>query len=78
MSQMQQFLFVRHGETVGNLELSTLNFHEHLPEELRASPIRPDKKAKTTVTLPKTVYDLSNERLQNESDCHSCYVLDDH
>ena len=78
MSQMQQFLFVRRGETVGNLELSTLNFHEHLLEELRASPMRPDKKAKTTVTLPKAVYDLSNERLQNESGGDPRDVLDDH
>ena len=34
-------------------ELSTLNFHEHLPEDLRASPMRRDQKAKTNSSSAK-------------------------
>ena len=45
-------------------ELSTLNFHEHLPEDLKASPVRPDQKANTSVALPKAVDDLSTDWLQ--------------
>lgn len=46
-------------------ELSTLNFHEHLPEELKVDPIKRGQKAKTPVAFPRTVDDLTNEWLQN-------------
>ncbi len=45
-------------------ELSTLNFHDHLPEDLKASPMRRDQKANITIALPKTVDDLSTDWLQ--------------
>jgi broad specificity phosphatase PhoE/thiamine kinase-like enzyme len=45
-------------------ELSTLNFHEHLPEDLKADPMRRDQNPKTAVTLPRTVDDLTVGWLQ--------------
>jgi broad specificity phosphatase PhoE/thiamine kinase-like enzyme len=45
-------------------ELSTLNFHDHLPEELRADPMRPDQKTNKVPFLPKTVDDLTTDWLQ--------------
>jgi broad specificity phosphatase PhoE/thiamine kinase-like enzyme len=50
-------------------ELSTLNFHEHLPDDLKADPMRRRQKAKTTAALPKTALpktmdDLTNDWLQ--------------
>jgi broad specificity phosphatase PhoE/thiamine kinase-like enzyme len=45
-------------------ELSTLNFHDHLPEDLKASPMRRDQNVNITVALPKTVDDLSTDWLQ--------------
>ena len=45
-------------------ELSTLNFHEHLPEDLIVGPMGRDQKANRTIALPKTVDDLSSDWLQ--------------
>ena len=45
-------------------ELSTLNFHEHLPEDLKVDPMMRDQKAKKPAAFPRTVDDLTNEWLQ--------------
>ena len=43
-------------------ELSTLNFHDHLPDELRADSKRAD--AKVAIEFPKTVDELTTQWLQ--------------
>ena len=45
-------------------ELSTLNFHEHLPDDLRADPKRSDQQSKTAMTSPQSVDDLTTDWLQ--------------
>ena len=46
-------------------ELSTLNFHEHLPEDLKVSPMgRKKRRTTSSAALPKSVDDLSNDWLQ--------------
>jgi broad specificity phosphatase PhoE len=45
-------------------ELSTLNFHDHLPDDLKVRPMGRDQKAKTAVAFPKTVDDLTSDWLQ--------------
>jgi broad specificity phosphatase PhoE len=51
-------------------ELSTLNFHDHLPDDLKVDPMRRDQKAKTSVAFPRTVDDLTNEWLQKMMSPH--------
>ncbi len=45
-------------------ELSTLNFHDHLPEDLKASPVKRNPKEKPKVALLKTVDELTTDWLQ--------------
>lgn len=45
-------------------ELSVLNFHDHLPDDLRANPVRPDKKVPSAIALLKSPDELSVEWLQ--------------
>ena len=45
-------------------ELSTLNFHDHLPDDLKADPMRRDQKVEATADFPKTVADLTVDWLQ--------------
>ena len=45
-------------------ELSTLNFHDHLPEELRAAATRRDQKVRVDDEMPKSIADLTTEWLQ--------------
>ncbi len=48
----------------GRPELNTLNFHDHLPDELRADPMRRDQKVEAAATMPHSVDDLSPAWLQ--------------
>ena len=45
-------------------EITTLNFHEHLPEDPRADPLRPDWATTPPPTLPKRSEDLTAAWLQ--------------
>ncbi len=45
-------------------ELSTLNFHDHLPEDLKANPIQRNRPKKPNTTFPTTVDDLTTDWLQ--------------
>jgi thiamine kinase-like enzyme len=45
-------------------ELSTLNFHEHLPEDLIANPMQDERAAKTKAGPPLTVDDLTTDWVQ--------------
>ncbi len=40
-------------------DLTTLNFHEHLPEDLRTKPMSRDQKPTTATALPRTADDLT-------------------
>ena len=45
-------------------ELTTLNFHEHLPDELKADPMRRDQKVESDADFPKQLDELTVEWLQ--------------
>ncbi|MDH3644410.1 MAG: histidine phosphatase family protein [Gammaproteobacteria bacterium] len=51
-------------------ELSTLNFHEHLPEDLKMDPMRRDRKARTRAALLETADELTNDWLQKVMSPH--------
>ena len=52
-------------------ELSTLNFHDHLPDDLKADPRRRDQKVEASATFPRTVDELTNDWLQDVMAPHS-------
>ena len=45
-------------------ELTTLNFHEHLPDELRADPMRRDQKVESDADFPQQPNELTVEWFQ--------------
>lgn len=45
-------------------EISVLNFHDHLPDELRANPVVPDQQVPSAIRLLKSADELSVEWLQ--------------
>ena len=51
-------------------ELSVLNFHDHLPADLRAEPMRPDQKGAVKPALLETVDELSVGWLQSALRAH--------
>ena len=52
-----------HGEE-DTPELSILNFHDHLPNDLKADPMRRDQKVEVSAETPQSVEELSIEWLQ--------------
>ena len=58
-----------HGES-DQPELSTLNFHEHLPEDLVASPLGRNKPQRTTLGFPKSIDELTTNWLQDVMSSH--------
>ncbi len=46
-------------------ELSTLNFHDHLPEDLKGDPVPQGKRETATVPFPKTLDELTTQWLQD-------------
>ncbi len=51
-------------------ELSTLNFHDHLPEDLKINPMRRDRKSKGAGAIPKSADDLTEDWLQKTLSPH--------
>ncbi len=51
-------------------ELSTLNFHDHLPEDLKIDPMRRNRKPKAAGAMPKSVDDLTENWLQKTLSPH--------